>query len=192
MEIHTITVQPCSFQISQNWLYMGFRRCSTGNRVYIIFLCNSGTGQKNSLFSLEQGFISGAELINFPPESQIIHFDPYFHKGVHIFFLLFLVWNMVNLSFCSLSSFVKDKRFSYIPICAVSSYPILISTVKSPGGGGGDTPLYGLYRYEWPQTACFFLAIWVINRVCLWTLVLMGMFQRRSYLFIIIKKKKKQ
>lgn len=46
-----------------------------------------------TLFSfptLEQGFISGAELINFPPESQIIHYDPYFHKGVHIFFFYFL------------------------------------------------------------------------------------------------------
>ena len=73
---------------------------------------------------------------------------------------------MVNLSFCSLSSFTKDKRFNDIPICAVSSYPILISTVKSPGGGG-TLPYMGYVGMNGPKLHVFFSAIWVINRVWL-------------------------
>ena len=32
-------------------------------------------------------------------------------------------------------------------------------------GGGGVTPLYGLYRYVRPQRVWFFSAVLVINRV---------------------------
>ena len=56
------------------------------------------------------------------------------------------------------------------------------------GGGWGATPLYGLYRYVWPQRV-WFSAVLVITRM--WFLcssLKLGMFLRRNYFFIIIQK----
>ena len=44
-----------------------------------------------------------------------------------------------------------------------TQYNLLLVCTPGCGGGGGDTPLCGLYRYVRPQ-GCGFLAVLVINR----------------------------
>ena len=41
-----------------------------------------------------------------------------------------------------------------------AGYGLLHCTTSIPGGGGGGTPLYGLYRYVRPQKGMVFQPFW--------------------------------
>ena len=77
-----------------------------------------------------------------------------------------------------------DHYHVSISLACVSSETHDLQRVFRPGGGGG-TPLYGLYKYVQRQRA-WFLAFFVWNRV--WFVhssFELGMFFRKSYFFII-------
>ena len=104
-----------TFQILAKSLFT--RMCHWQKGIHFFFGFQLRNRAKNLLFSLQQGFISGTELINFCSESQIIHrlvqlqnFAPY---SIKVYFLSG-TW---YLFFCSLSSFVQEKCFMHTSLC---------------------------------------------------------------------------
>ena len=70
------------------------------------------------------------------------------------------LWTSGRVPYIIDSEFGEHDEYirTWIKACLARALP------ECMGGGGGGTPLYGLYRYARPQWV-FFLAVLVINRV---------------------------